>query len=55
MSRLALTDDHRLVGAACGGDGCETTQTVAEDCAAWGQARLGPLGNGIGREAADLG
>ena len=53
ISRLAVTDDHRLVGAACCGDGCETTQTVADDCAAWGQGRLGPLGNGIGREAAN--
>ena len=34
ISRLALTDDHRLVGAACDGDGCETTQAVADDCAA---------------------
>lgn len=53
ISGLALTDDHRLVGAACGGEGCATTQTVAEDCAAWGRGRLGPLADGIGREAAD--
>lgn len=53
ISRLAVPDDHRLVGASCGGDGGETTQTVADDCAAWGQGRLGPLANGIGGESAD--
>ncbi len=53
ISRLAVTDDDRLMSAVCGGDGCEATQTVADDCAAWGQRGFGPLADGLGREAAD--
>ena len=53
VSRLADADDHWLVGAACSGDGGEATQAVDEDRATRCQARLGPLADGFGCEAAD--
>lgn len=53
ISRLAVTDHYGLVGAACIGDGREATKAVADDRAAWRETRLGPLADGIGREAAD--
>ena len=53
VARLAIADNHRLVFAAGDGHGGEATQTVAGDHAARRQTCLGPLADGLGREAAD--